>query len=82
MEAVHAHNLGLHYKFSKYYLWIYCQMSSMINGRGLGIAYSTYNEDEKFILSKLWHKGTSNPNKCIGVFKNHIQMVFFLDFFK
>lgn len=82
MEAVHAHNLGLHYKFSKYYLRIYCRMSSMINGRGLGIAYSTYNEEEKFILSKLWHKGTSNPNKCIRVFKNHIQMVFFLDFFK
>lgn len=57
--------LGLHYKFSKYYLRIYCRMSSMINGRGLRIAYSTYNEDEKLILSKLWHKGTSSPNSAL-----------------
>lgn len=60
---------------------MHCQMSIKIR-EAMGINNLTLNEDVKLTHTKMWHKGTLNQNKYVKEFKNHIQMVFLLDFFK
>ena len=83
IEAVYVHNLG-HHCINSVNITKGCTVKWALRlvREAVGINNMTLNEDVKLTHTKMWHKGTSNRNKCIRVFKNHIQMASLLDFFK